>query len=163
MSAIIVIAALAFVLFALSYIAKRKFGILGLGLAAGAVISTYAANGIAPFMVSQGVAPGELPMVPLVEAALVLLPALILLVSGPKYDSKLLRVLGSLLFVVVALALVAESLASALVMDETSSAVFTAFMEFQPVIIIGGMILAVFDVMASRSHSKAKSKKKAEH
>lgn len=163
MSALIVFAALALVLFAISYITKRRFGVLGLGLAAGAVISTYATAFVTPLLAESGLAPSDIALFSLVEVVLVLLPAFALLFSGPKYDSKLLRLLGSILFVVLALALVVTPLSAALVMDEASIAAYEAFTEFQAVIIVGGVGLSVFDVFVTRSHSKSKPKKTAEH
>src|SRR5690554_4880900 len=114
MSASIVFLVVLIGTFLLSYLTKRRFGVLGLALAAGALISEHWAGILTPFLQQQGVVLVAPPLSIVVAIALTLLPTVILLFSGPAYGKALQRILGSLLFTILAFTFVAPAIGSAL-------------------------------------------------
>lgn len=152
---LIVIAAL----FAVAFFTKRRFGVLGLALAAGAMLSTMWSGDLTPLIINAGFVVVKPPLSSLVSAALILLPAVLLLTSGPTYKSMPQRVIGAAAFAALAVALLLEPLGSALVMDKVGKPVYDFFVQYRPLIVTAGLALAVFDLLTTktpRRHSKEK-------
>ncbi len=78
-------------LFGLALLSRRRFGVLGLGLAAGAVLSQNLSDPLANYLSSVQL-PGWLLGVNValpVSALLVFSPSLLLMLSGPKYVGRI--------------------------------------------------------------------------
>ena len=98
MNTILVFGGLAVVLFFASLVSKRRFGILGLALAAGSILSGIW-DGTASLLVSfVGVVPNGAWTDAVTKALLVVAPAVLLLFHGVTYKSMVARIFGSLLF-----------------------------------------------------------------
>ena len=152
---LIVIAAL----FAVAFFTKRRFGVLGLALAAGAMLSTMWSGDLTPLIINAGFVVVKPPLSSLVSAALILLPAVLLLTSGPTYKSMPQRIIGAVAFAALAVALLLEPLGSALTMDNVGKPVYDFFVQYRPVIVTVGLGLAVFDLLTTktpRHHGKEK-------
>src|SRR5688572_734271 len=91
-------------LFFLSFLTKRRFGVLGLALAAGSVVSVNWTSTLTPLLEQQGLQVVSPPLVNVVAASLVLLPPLLLLFSGPTYNGLWLRIIGAAAFALLAFA-----------------------------------------------------------
>src|SRR5690242_18914954 len=96
------------ILFGLAYVTKRRFGVLGLALAAGSMLSELWAVKLTPIVQHAGIVVDNPPLITLVSVVLVLLPAALLLFSGPSYHDRPERVIGALLFAALALSLLIE-------------------------------------------------------
>ena len=144
-------------LFLLAYFTKRRFGVLGLALAAGAMLSALWAKTLTPIIAEAGLIVERPPLLTVVTVALVLLPALVLLFSGPSYKDKLSRFVGALLFAVLALALLIEPLGSALVLSGQEREIYTLFEANRVYIVTIGLIAALFDILATRTPRHRKS------
>ena len=156
MSATVFLLALIIVLALLSYFMKRRFGVLGLALAAGALVSGYWAESLTPLLIAQ-----DLPVSrPQVEIVLTLLPAIILLFGGPTYSKVHMQVIGSLLFTLLAMALVLQPLGALVEFDEVGMTVYSFIDDYQGLIIIIGLLVALIDTFSSHS---PRSSRKAEH
>lgn len=139
------------VLFALSLFSKRRFGLLGLGLAAGSILSSLWID-TAEFMVSaSGVIPAGVMSKFVASMILLLLPALVLLFKGYSYKTLTGRLVGSLLFTVLALAFLANPMAKALILDGPAQQIVSFFIQNGSLIIGAGLMLAVFDIFVSKS------------
>lgn len=149
-------------LFALSFLTKRRFGVLGLALAAGAVLSTNWAATLTPFIEQQGVTIAVPPLSTVVAAGLVLAPPLLLLFSGPSYNKTSARVLGSAAFSVLAFAFLLDPLGDAVQVSEQGMMLYKVFLDYQSLIIVTGLIIAVADIFVTRKGSHGKGRK-AEH
>ena len=102
-SATIIIAILLLALFLLAFITGRRFGILGLGIAAGTLLATQTLLPLETvFQLFQqylgGISPAQATAI-----LLLLAPSILLMFSGgPKYHSKKMRLLGALLYTIMA-------------------------------------------------------------
>ena len=148
------------VLFVVSYLTKRRFGVLGLALAAGAVISQYWANTLTPLIRDQGIQVINPPLANVVAAALVLLPPVLLLFSGPTYKQKIQRIIGSILFALLAVAFLLDALGGSLQLDKTGLSVYEFVDRFKPTIIVIGLAAAIADVLMT--HTPRRRSRKSE-
>lgn len=146
-------------LFLLAYFTKRRFGVLGLALAAGSMLSELWAEKLTPLVRDAGLIVQNPPLITVVSVLLVLLPALFLLFSGPSYRTGLRRVFGSLLFAALAFALLVEPLGSALVLQAEGRTIYEFFVENRVYIVTVGLIIAVFDLLGAHTAKQAKANK----
>ncbi len=146
-------------LFCLAFFTKRRFGVLGLALAAGAMLSNLWAETLTPVIEKAGVVVDKPPLITLVGVTLVLLPALLLLFSGPSYKDLPMRLAGAFCFAALALALLVEPLGSALVLTDESAKVYEFFTTNRVYIVTAGLILALIDLLLTRTPRHHKSPK----
>lgn len=161
MTGVISLAVVLVVFWALAYLSRRRFGVLGLSLAAGALISRAWSDQLLGLLERTDVSLASLSMASVVSIGLVLLPAVVLLFSGPAYHSKRSRAIGAVLFATLAATLVAEPISSMLVLDTLSRTVFDYLAIYQNYIITAGVALAVLEVLAIHTvggHGKPRSK-----
>lgn len=144
-------------LFALSYVTKRRFGVLGLSLAAGSLLSINWAGTLTPFIQQQGVELAAPPLDTVVRASLVLLPPLLLFFSGPAYQSGWPRFFGAVGFSVLAFAFLLQPLGDAIQLDGGGLTLYSFFQDYQSLIIVCGLIGAIVDVLLTRKNSSKKS------
>lgn len=147
------------VLFVLAFFTKRRFGVLGLALAAGAMLSSLWAATLTPIIAETGFSVDRPPLITLVSIALVLLPAVLLLFSGPSYRDLPMRVVGALCFAALALALLVEPLESALVLTGDSKTVYDFFLANRVYIVTAGLILALIDLLMIHTSGRRKAAK----
>ena len=148
-------------MFILSYLTKRRFGVLGLALAAGAMLSDLWAEKLTPYVAQSGVVSLQtMPLVVLVSVLIVILPAiLLLLLGGPTYKSKMIRVVGSAAFAVLALALVVGPLNGTLALDGVSQSIYDFVFENRVWIVTAGLIYAICDLLITKTPKGIKKKK----
>lgn len=158
MNVIIVYAVSLVILFLLAFYTKRRFGVLGLALAAGAMLSNLWAVQLTPIVRSTGLDIAAPPLTTVVAVILVLLPALLLLTSGPTYHKKSEEIIGALLFATLALALLVEPLGSGLVLQGDSKNVYEWVMEHRVWIVTFGLIAALVDLLFAKTPRYNKSK-----
>jgi hypothetical protein len=138
-------------LFAAAFFTKRRFGVLGLALAAGAMLSTLWVGDLTPIIANAGIQIIKPPLSSVVSAALILLPAFLLFWSGPTYKTMVQRVVGALAFAGLAIALLLEPLGSALVIDNTGKPVYEFFVQYRAIIVTAGLTLAVVDLLFTKT------------
>lgn len=146
-------------LFGLAYITRRRFGVLGLALAAGSMLSGLWATELTPLLRGAGLTLDTPTLITMVSVALVLLPAVILLFSGPSYRDQLRRIGGALLFAALAFALLIEPLGTTLVLQGQGKQVYDFFADNKVYIVTIGLIIALVDLLGvhtSRRHKESK-------
>lgn len=151
MSFVIIFLVVIAALFAFAYITKRRFGILGLALATGAMMGELWVGNLTPIIASAGIVLVEPPLESVVSAGLILLPAILLLFSGPVYKGKIQRIIGAVAFAVLAVTLLLPSLGSALVVDDTAKPVYDFFIQYRPTIITIALIYALADLLITKT------------
>lgn len=138
-------------LFVLAYVTKRRFGALGLALAAGALLSELWVGDLTPIIASTGLVLVQPPLESVVSAGLILLPAVLLLFSGPTYKTKPHRIVGAIAFAVLATALLLVPLGSALVIDDTARPAYDFFVLYRPAIITTTLAYALADLLITKT------------
>jgi hypothetical protein len=144
-------------LFALAFLTKRRFGVLGLALAAGAMLANLWVGDLTPIIAQAGFVLVKPPLQSVVAASLTLLPAVILLFSGPTYKALPQRIAGALAFAVLATALLLDSLGSALVIEGVGKSVYDYMADHKALFITIGLVLAIFDIFVTRTPGHAKT------
>lgn len=158
---IIILAAVALALFFGAFISKRRFGLLGLALTAGATLSTIWSYNAGLVVAATGVVPDGVITQAIAQSLVVLLPAILLLFHGYSYKGVVGRIVGALLFTVLALAFLVEPLSYALPLDGTGGLVYSTIRQYKDIIISAGVIVAVIDLFFTKpAHLAEKSKKK---
>jgi hypothetical protein len=150
MTSLVVGGLLVAILFLLSFLTKRRFGVLGLALAAGALLSTNWTSTLTPFIEQQGVTLVAPPLPVVVQSILIIGPPLILLAGGPTYNKMAWRIVGSLGFALLALAFLLDSLGVALNLDGAGLAAYRVLHQYQSLIIVVGLLGALLDVFFTR-------------
>jgi hypothetical protein len=150
MSVLVVFIVLALLLFSAAYITKRRFGLLGLALAAGATLSTIWSFDAGLVVGSLGILPSGPLTTAITLGCIVLLPAVILLFHGYTYKTFVGRAVGALLFTALALAFLVEPLGFALPISGLGKDVYGTLLQYKNVIISVGMILAVIDLFLTK-------------
>lgn len=151
MSFLVIFLSLLAVLFVIAFVTKRRFGVLGLALAAGAFISGLWVGDLTPIIAETGVQLIKPPLESVVSAGLILLPAGLLLLSGPTYRPGASRILGALLFAVFAGVLLLEPLGSALVIEGVGQSVYDVLTTYRSPIITGCLIIALLDILGTKT------------
>ncbi len=151
MNVAIVYIATLIILFLLAFFTKRRFGVLGLALAAGAMLSDLWAQKLTPIIQSTGVEIAVPPLSTVVAVFIVLLPAIILLASGPTYHKKSERIFGASAFALLAVALLIEPLGSGLVLQGDSKTIYDLLYENRVYIVTAGLLIALFDLLFAKT------------
>jgi hypothetical protein len=151
MTFVVIFLLLIIVLFAIAFFTKRRFGVLGLALAAGAMLSTLWVGDLTPIIAQAGFVLIRPPLESVVASLLTLLPAILLLASGPTYHKSSQRVLGALLFAILATVLLLEPLGSALIIEGPGEEVYNFLVANRVVIITVGLIVAVADILFAKT------------
>lgn len=157
---LVVIFVIALSLFAVAFLSKRRFGTLGLALAAGALLSTQLTRNVSLLLEQNHVPVEPLSSTAAASVGLILLPALVLLVSGPAYKSKMGAAIGSAAFALMATVLILGPLTTALPALEPvvwTSLQFIA--QYQSLLIAVAVIGAILDTWLTHN-TKPKSKSK---
>lgn len=139
------------ILFGVAYLTKRRFGVLGLALVTGAYISTLWVGDLTPIIAEAGIQTIKPPLESVVAATLIILPAVLLLLSGPTYVSKARRLFGAFLFAVLASTLLLEPLGSALIIDGPGEQVYTFLTDYRMIIVTICLVLALLDIVATKT------------
>jgi hypothetical protein len=136
-------------LFMAAFVTKRRFGLLGLALAAGSILGGIwkcKADLIANYFgFPSGVATSSI-----VIAAIVLLPAIIVLLHGYNYKTLIGRVVGASLFTLLALAFLVEPLNNVLALNGVGLDVYNWLNNNHTMIISSGLILAIVDLFLAK-------------
>lgn len=159
MSFLVIFIGLVIIAFILVFLTKRRFGVLGLALAAGAVLGQLWVGNLTPLVAHAGVQMTRPPLESVVAAAVIVTPALLLLFSGPTYRSKVWRVIAGLIFATLAIAFLLDPLGSALVINGPGKPVYQFFVDNKMMIISFGLIISLLDVLATKSVKHPKSDK----
>ncbi len=161
MNTLMVFIVLFVALFGAAYFTKRRFGVLGLALCAGSLLSASWTATLTPMIQSQGVELVTPPLAVVVAALLILAPPFALLFSGPKYSSQVQRLVGSAAFGLMGLVFLLMPLGAALTLSSTSYQVYNFLSSNSSAITVAGIIAALADILMTRQTHR--SGKKADH
>lgn len=141
-------------LFIAAFITKKRFGLLGLALAAGSIL-----NGIwayeAGLVASLVRVPNNSYTNTAVMCLIILLPALMLLFHGDTYKSLVGRIIGAILFTLLAMAFLIEPLSHAFIAQGLGADIYRWMFNNRSMIIGVGLILAVIDLFFTKPAHKS--------
>lgn len=115
---VIVSLVISLALFALAFLSRRRFGVLGLALAAGALLASQMTKDLSKLIAAHQIPVEPLSAISAASIFLTLLPALILLLGGPSYKKRNHAIAGAIAFTVMAMLLILGPLTSSLPPDE---------------------------------------------
>lgn len=136
-------------LFFAAFSSKRRFGLLGLALASGSLLSGI--WGYDAELIASGLG---IPSGPLTSAIslsiIVLLPAGLLLFHGYTYKTLIGRLVGSGLFTLLAIAFLIEPLGHVFVLQGLGANIYNTIVANRELIIGAGLIVAVVDIFLTK-------------
>lgn len=150
MIVVAIFAALAVALFLGAFMSKRRFGLLGLALTAGATLSNIWSYDAGLVVSSTGLVPDGPLTNAIALSMVVLLPAIVLLFHGYTYKENAARVIGSLLFMMLALAFLVEPIGFALPLQGVAADIYRWLVDYKEVIISIGVVLAIIDLFLTK-------------
>lgn len=150
MTALAILVVSALLLFGGSYFSKRRFGLLGMALAAGYVLSLLWHETVEFMVRASGLVPAGVVSHFVATVILILLPVLFLFFHGVSYKTATGRVVGSLLFTLLALGFLVEPMTAALVVEGSSVGVFQWLSGNAELIMGVGVMAAVLDMCIAR-------------
>lgn len=158
MIVILVIIAVLAALFAGSFLSKRRFGVLALGLTAGAIISPIWGETAGYVISAAGVVP-EGPLVQILALSLIILvPAILFMFHGYSYKHIAGRIVGSLLFMILAAAFLVEPIGSAVAFTGPAGVAYEWVAANRELIISAGVVFAVVDFLFAKTVHKTEKK-----
>lgn len=160
MNVVLIFGLLALGLFGAAFVTRRRFGLLGLALAAGSILSGLWGYDAGLVVSTIGIFPSGPLTTAATLAAIVLLPAVLLLFHGYTYKNIVGRIIGALLFALLALAFLVEPLGYALILEGTGVDVYTWLVNNRQIIIGIGMVLAVVDLFFTKPAQLADKRSK---
>ena len=149
-------------LLGIACVTRRRFGVLGLGLAAGVVLAQNATKFVADFYQQQNLAVAPLSYAGAATVTLIVLPALILLAGGPEYRTRQAAFVGAMGFALLGTFFLLGPLTTALpTTDQSVRSALVTVGNWQNVIVIVALILALVDTYlvhgaAARHYKKSK-------
>ena len=159
---VIVIFLVSVVLFLLAFVTKRHYGILGLGLTAGMVLSEQIATETAALLRYLDFPTDPLSPLNAARVFLILAPSLLLMLAGPKYTDKKHVIIGSVLYALFGTFLLLAPLVASFPATDTSTQQYLAQIAYNSSLITAlAVAVAVFDLM--KLHRKKPVDKKAKH
>jgi len=146
-------------LFAGAFLTKRRFGLLGLGLAAGAVISPIWSDN-AGFVLSSTGLVNEGPLVGVIaQSVLILLPPILMMFHrGYAYKHMFGRIIGALLFTLLAVGFVVGPIGAAFTLTGPVAGVYNWLVANHALIISVGVAIALADLLIAKPAHKSEKK-----
>jgi len=154
MEIILICLAIALVLFVLAFIARRRFGLLGLALAAGSLLSGIWEYEVELMASGLGVQSGPVTSA-VILSLITMLPAGVLLLHGYAYKSLVGRLVGASMFTLLALAFLIEPLGHILILQGPGADLYGWLVYNRTFIIGAGLIFAVLDLFLTKPVQKS--------
>ena len=154
-----IFSAIILALFVSAYITKRRFGLLGLALAAGSLLASI--WGYNAELVVNGLGFASSPMTSAVVASFItLLPSCMLLFHGYTYKTIFGRTIGAAMFTLLAVAFLVEPLGHILMPQGIGSNVYQWLVDNKSFIVGTGMVVAVVDLFLTKPAHLADKRRK---
>lgn len=155
MTGLIIVVAVFLFLFLLSFYTRCRFGLLGLGLAAGVLLNQLVGSLLIPPVEALNIDFSPLSSKDVVTIALTVLPSLLLMIAGPKQHVKMYRFISSFLYALTATALILFPLTTAFPVDDPAARNIISFVDSSQLpILTFGIILAIADILFPNAGKK---------
>lgn len=159
---LVIVIGIALVLFGLAFASKRRFGILGLGLAAGVLLSQSLASNFADILEENTIPIAPLTYDTAAIVSLILVPSLLLTIGGPSYHERKIAIIGAALYALLGTMLILGPLTVSLpTADNGVRQVLNFVAQWQDIVVAVGVAIAVIDLMLV--HGFRPSKRRGKH
>lgn len=156
---LIIVLLLMVCLTALAFATRRRFGVLGLALCAGVILSQLATGDVSSVLKSADVPVEPLSYQTAARVFLVIVPALVLMFAGPRYTTKHAQIVGAVGFGLFATVLLLPPLTADLPISDEAVRPFLNFIANNTRWIVSvAVIAAIADTM--HTHTKKPLDKK---
>lgn len=152
---------LAAVIFFIFFINKQRFGLLGLSLAAGSILSNIWSDEISLIASGLGL-PDSFSADLVVKIAIILLPPFVLLFSGSKCKPIIPRLIGASLFTILSFGFMIDPISRSVVLGGPGLEILKCINENSMYIIGFGVIIAILDLFFTKKPSEPTPNKKHE-
>ena len=160
MSIVLLFGGVAVVVTALAFVLNRRFGVLALALAAGALLAELWAEGLAGVIGGLGISSvAGLPNGVVATIILTVGPLVLLLITGPKGHGKLLRLISAVLVGVLAAAVLVRPLGKFMTLDAEAMKTYKLLSDWWYYAATVGLVAGLLD-MSLPLHTKAPAAKK---
>ena len=160
MSVVLLFGGVAVVVMALAFVLNRRFGVLALALAAGALLAELWAEWLAGVIGGLGVnSVVGLPNGVVATIILTVGPLVLLLVTGPKGPGKLLRLISAILIGVLAAAVLVRPLGKFMTLDAEAMKTYKLLSDWWYYAATVGLVVGLVD-MSVPLKAKAPAPKK---
>lgn len=156
----IVLGIYAAILALIVYLTRRSFGLLGLGLIAGALMARLWAPDLTPLVAQAGIIIVQPPLLSIVAICLTLLPALLLIPRAPRAHGQIAMASNALLFAALAVVLTFDPFLAGVVADDSAKKLIDAIEQYQPTIVTAGVVLSLLDIWFARTSAPRKLDRK---
>lgn len=146
--AMLILLAVVAALFFLAFITKRRFGVLGLGLTAGALLAQSLSGSSSNLIDAQNLSIPGLSSEGIAAITLTLLPSLVLLLGGPRYTRRLPAMLGAAAYAALGTVLVLGPLSGGLPADTSVQAVLNRIAGIEPLLVSVTVLIAILDTLS---------------
>lgn len=150
MTVILILIGIAVALFIGAFWSRRRFGLLGLALTAGATLSAIWGHNAGLVVASTGLVPAGPITNAVALSVVVLLPSIVLLFHGYTYKDDIPRVIGAALFTILAIAFLIEPISYALPLEGIAADAYRQVIMYRDVIISIGVVLAIVDLFFTK-------------
>ena len=158
MQVAIVFGAIVIGMFLLGFFSQRRFGVLALSLAAGSVLSSIWSSQLADVFQQAGLTDAVVPVGVVSSIALLVAPALLLVLGGPKHHEKGKRAVAALAFALLGAAFLVEPMGSYITVSGDALTAYTWLLGSYKYVITAGLVLGVLDMFVgqNKKHKAAK-------
>ena len=158
MDVILIYSTIAIILFVSALVTKRRFGLLGLALASGSLLSDIWGLKFDKLLVYSGF-PSNSLVSSIAMSSIILAPAILLLFHGYTYKTSFGRLIGASLFTLLAMAFLVEPLGRVFMLEGYGKQVYELILNNQTTIIGISLIIAVIDLFFTKPATLNRSKK----
>ena len=160
MSVVLLCGGVAVAVTALAFMLNRRFGVLALALAAGALLAELWAEWLAGVIGGLGVSSvAGLPNGVVATIILTVGPLVLLLITGPKGHGKLLRLISAILIGVLAAAVLVQPLGKFMTLDAEAMKTYKLLSDWWYYVATVGLVVGLVD-MSVPLKAKAPAAKK---
>ena len=157
---VIVSLVVALALFAVAYVSRRRFGVLGLSLTAGALLAAYMTKDLSKLIAQYDIPVQPLSAISAASIILTLLPAFVLLLGGPHYKKRNDAMVGAIEFTVMAMLLILAPVTASLPPDRLMQPILNWVNSYSSILLAVMVALAVVDAWTIRTNAPPEELKK---
>lgn len=145
-------------MFVLGFFSQRRFGVLALALAAGSVLASIWSKQLGDVLEQAGLEAAVLPVGVISSVVLLIAPALLLVLGGPKHHEKSKRAVAALAFAVLGAAFLVEPMGSYITLSGDALTAYTWLLGSYKYVITAGLVLGVLDMFVGQNSKHKKPK-----